>query len=93
MIPFKNSYTLFTELMDENTSFDDIEIHPLVVVEQKGENIVYDTCEEGEEDLWGVYIHIPEGEMECIADAKNKEDALALKKMLLIVGNMFIKES
>lgn len=66
--------------------WDNIEVSPVKYVESglDGDEIIRDVevCEEGEEDMWSVYLHQKEGGVQCIADLPTKELAMSLRELL-----------
>lgn len=89
------SIELYTELMDQGTPFDEIEVHGVrdiyKDVKDAEEGTCFEQCEDSEAEMWSVYIHIPDNGLECIADCETKELAEALRGMLLIAGKLFIR--
>jgi|SRR4051812_833671 hypothetical protein len=77
---------------DEGTPFDTIEIHPCMVVGMIDSVEMIEECDEDKAEFWGIYVHIPEHGLECIADAATKQTAEALKTLLLTVGKNLMRD-
>lgn len=93
----KNNWIeLYTELMDDNTTFDAFEVHGVkdlwkemdVPTEQ---GTCFEQCDDSEASMWSVYIHIPDNGVECIADCSSRELAEKLAGMLEKAGKLFIR--
>lgn len=89
-----NHFLEIYSVNNDNQPFDAVEIHPCKIVgndEKNGKDIV-EQCEPDEEDFWGVYIHVPDMGLECIADAATREDAEALANLLMYAGKNFHRD-
>lgn len=64
---------------EAEATWDEIEIHPIVEVE----NGFCEVVDEGEESFWSVYLHQVNGGVRCIADLPTKNDALKFKQLLI----------
>lgn len=67
---------------------DDIEISPIIALDDKGEPTTYtkakgfEVCEEGQEVAWGVYTHKEGRGAKCLFDVVDKANALLAEKKL-----------
>ncbi len=82
-------------LPDKGTAFiDDIEISPIMALDEQNNPTTYDkatcfeVCDEGEEVAWGVYIHREEVGAECLFDVVDKKNAIAAAKVLAELYNL-----
>lgn len=58
--------------------WDAVEVHP---VYEDGEGTA-EVCEEGEQTFYSVYLHLPEGGINCIADLATKELAMQFAELI-----------
>lgn len=72
----------------EGVNFDNVEVHPCREVAPG----MYDQCEPHEADIWGVFIHMPEMGLECIADCKTETLASQFAEIILMAGRQFLRE-
>lgn len=82
-------------LPDKGTAFvDDIEISPIIALDDKGNPTTYnkakefDVCDEGEETAWGVYIHREGIGATNLFDVVNKEQAILAARVLAKLYNL-----
>ena len=92
-INFEGKICLFSDLIDDGTPVDAIEIQPVRYFDINGDKDQVEPCEEGQEDFWSVYIHIPDNGVECIADVDSKQTAILLRDAIVKISNAWIKES
>lgn len=79
---------LHADIMETETPFDAIEVHPVAQVEPG----VFEVCDEQQADMWSVYLHFPGAGLECIADCESRKAAEDLQTMLLLAGKLLIRK-
>lgn len=67
-----------------NGAWDAVEVWPV-----REEDGACETCEEGEEHFWSVYVHRVEGGVSCVADLPDKAAAYALAELIERAGSRF----
>ena len=82
----KNILNFFPTLAE--MQWDEIEVHPVMVIQEKDESIC-EICDEGKEDFWSVYLHDIEGGIVCIADVEDKAQANNLAQLIRNCTNNF----
>ena len=62
--------------------WDEIEVHPVMVINPEEDESICEICDEGKEDFWSVYLHDIEGGVVCIADVEDKTQANNLAQLI-----------
>jgi len=70
-------------ISEELVPWDFLEVHPVKEIETG----FFETCNNGEEDFWSVYLHRIEGGLICIADVKTENEANELSKLISDCSN------
>ena len=88
---FLSSVTLYSDLMDEHDTFDALVSYPVKNISTDPSQTQFEQCDEDEAEMWSIFIHLPDGGLECIADCDTFETAISLERMLRIAGTKFIR--
>jgi len=75
----------FNSLIDIS-KWDAVEVHP-VWEDELGNG---DVVDEGQETYWGVYVHLVDGGIQCIAEMPTKELANDLEELIEKLAKTFV---
>lgn len=71
--------------------FDAVEVHPCHVVGQHGERQDVEICDDESAHFYGVYLHLSEGGITCVADCPDLELAEQMARLLEATGKQFYR--